>query len=99
MGVVTAKIGRPTAINAVVVVMLEHALKHGCSVAEGCRYAQLGRTTYYSELARNESFARRMARAKTYLSRKAKLIISDAIENNDVKTAMWFLARRDPDYR
>jgi hypothetical protein len=99
MGEVTAKIGRPTAINAVVVVMVEHALKYGCSVAEACRYARLGRTTYYSELARNEVFAFRMSRAKGYLLRKAKLIISDALENNDTKTAMWYLERRDPDFR
>ena len=91
------KIGRPYAIDSVTVIMLEHAIKYDYGVAEACRYAGIGRTTYYAELGRNPEFAERMARARRYLIIKAKLIVADAIlVDNDQKMAMWFLERRDP---
>lgn len=93
------KAGRPRAITEVEVVMLEHALRYDSGVAEACRYAGIGRTTYYAELERNREFARRMGYAKRWLGIQAKIIVADAILiNHDVKISQWFLAHREPEY-
>jgi hypothetical protein len=100
MNGVNTKSGRPTAVSEAVVVLLEHALKLGCSVVEACRYADIGRTTYYAELERDKDFAWRMDRAKSNLIVKSKLIVFNAIVNeHNAKMAKWYLAHRDPDYK
>jgi len=72
--------------------MIKLVLKHGYSIAEACRCAGIGRTTYYAELKRNQDFAYEMDKAKGYLLMRAKLIIAEAIlDKKDVKTARWYL--------
>lgn len=100
MNGVIARVGRPAAITGVEVVLLERALKYGATVTEACQYAGIGRTTYYDELARNDDFAYKMACAKSYITRQAKVIVADRILiDHDPKMAMWFLSHYDPDYR
>jgi len=93
----TKPMGRPMVITNRVSDALELALRHGYGVAEACRWAGIGRTAYYTHLARDEAFARRMAAAKRWLCIKALLIIHDAIViDRDSEIAKWYLERRDP---
>jgi len=91
-------VGRPRAITEIEINILERMLQHDYGVAEACRYARIGRTTYYAELERNHKFANRMSKAKQWLGMQAKIVVADAIINGDVKTSQWFLAHREPNY-
>ena len=92
--------GRPIAITHREIFLLERALKNGTSIAEACRYAGIGRTTYYAEYARNEGFAVTMERAKDWLVIQARHTIASALtDRRNVKVAAWFLERRDPAFR
>lgn len=53
-------VGRPTKMNIRTMVMLADALKNNYSVTDACRWAKVGRTTYYRHMNNNVVFATKM---------------------------------------
>jgi len=59
-------VGRPTKINISTMVKLADALKNNYSVVDACKWAKVGRTTYYRHMNNNDVFATKMNYAIEY---------------------------------
>jgi hypothetical protein len=93
------KVGRPVVLTDRVVDILDAAFRRGLSVTEATIIAGIHRDTYYSHLAKNEQFAYRMERAKSWLNTASRLVIYNSIViDQNPKTAMWYLSHCDPDF-
>jgi len=76
------------------------ALQTGLSTREACEYANIHRDTHYMWLKSKKGYSDKIYKAKTFLGRRSKEIIANAIlDRSDVKLAKWYLERRDPEYR
>lgn len=53
-------VGRPTKISIGTMVKLADALKNNYSVSDACKWARIGRTTYYRHMDNNVVFATKM---------------------------------------
>lgn len=53
-------VGRPTVMNISTMVKLADALKNNYSVTDACKWARIGRTTYYRHMNNNDVFATKM---------------------------------------
>lgn len=99
MSGVIAKVGRPVALNESVVDILDAAIRRGLSVTEATMLAGIHRDTYYSHLAKNEAFAYRMERAKSWLNIASRLVVYNSIViDQNPGTAKWYLSHFDPDF-
>lgn len=56
----TKGVGRPTKMNIRTMVKLADALKNNYSVTDACKWARIGRTTYYRHMDNNVVFATKM---------------------------------------
>ena len=92
-------VGRPTDYGPAVVQKLTAAIQRLMTVTEACHYAGISTSTYYDWIVKYPEFSDKMDKAKTYLFRMSKDIISDDITTNkDVRTAKWLLEKKDPDF-
>lgn len=64
--------GRPPKVTYKTMLRLVDAIQHNSTIEEACRYAGIGRSTYYSYL-NNEVFAEKMKTAK---ENQSKVIFS-----------------------
>lgn len=53
-------VGRPTKMNISTMVKLADALKNNYNVTDACKWARIGRTTYYRHMNDSVVFATRM---------------------------------------
>ncbi len=53
-------VGRPTKMNITTMVKLADALKNNYNVTDACKWAKVGRTTYYRHMNNNVVFATKM---------------------------------------
>ena len=53
-------VGRPTKMNIRTMIKLADALRNNYSVADACKWAKVGRTTYYRHMNDNVVFATKM---------------------------------------
>lgn len=53
-------VGRPTKMNIRTTVKLVDALKNNYNVTDACKWARVGRTTYYRHMNNNSAFAAKM---------------------------------------
>ena len=53
-------VGRPTKINIRTMARLADALRNNYSVADACKWARIGRTTFYRHMNDNVVFATKM---------------------------------------
>jgi ACT domain-containing protein len=65
-------VGRKPKVTYTTMLRLADAIQHNSTIEEACRYAGIGRTTYYSYL-NNEVFAEKMMTAK---ENKNKVVFS-----------------------
>jgi len=61
--VIKKAVGRKPVVTYKTMLRLSDAIQHNSTIEEACRYAGIGRTTYYSYLS-NEVFAEKMKVAK-----------------------------------
>lgn len=59
----TKSVGRPTKISIGTMLKLADALKNNYSVSDACKWAKVGRTTYYRHMNNNVVFATKMNHA------------------------------------
>lgn len=90
-------VGRPTIITEAVVAKLEYGFMRGLNITECCHYADISRNCFYEYLEKNPAFKDRMEELKSHPSTKAKLNITEAIEEGDADLAKWWLERRNKD--
>jgi len=90
----TTKAGRPSIIDENRLHKLENALCSGVSVEFACDYAGISKSTFYEHKALDEEFRFRMHRAEEWSTMKARQVILQAIEQGDVKAAIWWLERK-----
>lgn len=86
---------RPTKLNTETIQKLKEAFKIGCTDQEACSYANISTSTYYSWTQNNNEFLDEMGLAKRYLEYKSRAVIANSLEKWDVKTAMWYLERKN----
>ena len=86
-------VGRPPIIDEVVLQKLEMAFKVGCSDEEACFYADIGVSTFYEYQAAHKEFAEQKKLWKKRPVLKARQVVVQAIENNDLSTAKWYLEK------
>lgn len=86
---------RPSKLSESVVQKLEDAFKLGCTTQEACCYANISTSSYYDWSANNREFSDKMELFKKYLEIKSRTVIAKSLEAGDVKTAMWYLERKN----
>ena len=91
------KIGRPTVMTEETIQKLEYAFMKGLTDLEACLYADISKSTLYNYCEENPSFMDRKELLKEQVKMRAKLNISEAIENNDKDTSKWYLERKAKD--
>lgn len=91
----TNKVWRPTKLSESIVWKLYEAFKLWWTVEEACCYAEISRATYYEWIKENDEFSDKIWLAKKYLEIKSRAVISNSIEAWDIKTAMWYLERKN----
>lgn len=92
-----AEVGRPTVMTEDVVKKLEYAFMRGLSDTEACLFADISRATLYNYCNDNPEFLDRKEELKKHPTAKAKLNITEAIENGDEDMSKWWLERRAKD--
>lgn len=86
---------RPTKLQTSTVQKLQDAFKLGCSIWEACCYAEISRSSYYTWIEENPEFSDKIDIAKRYLEFKSRSVIANSLEAGDVKTAMWYLEKKN----
>ncbi len=90
-------LGRPTVITAEVVNILVGCFRSGVTVREACWQSGISHEAYYSRLRDNQQFADIIAKAQAAPTMSARRVIVEAINNNDVSAAKWWLERKATD--
>lgn len=74
---------------------LKYCLSKDCTVENACLYSGITVDTYYRWLKDSEEFKLFVENAKNTLFMKALSRIEEAIVGGDLKSAMWYLQKRD----
>lgn len=82
-----------------VVQLLENAFNNSYNITEACQYAGISRTTFYEWLADDDIFSYRMSVAQAKPLRRAKEVVTKAIDEGDPQIALRYLTLRDPDFK
>lgn len=88
------KVGRPTVMTKDTLQKLEYAFMRGLSDTEACLYANIGITTLYHYCEDNPEFRDRKEYLKQRPTAKARLNITEAIEEGDREISKWWLERK-----
>ncbi|MBS8115188.1 hypothetical protein F6P88_12710, partial [Streptococcus suis] len=91
--------GRPTKMTQGTIKKLEEAFLRGLSDEEACLYANISKPTLYDYCKKNPQFSDRKELLKQRLKTRAKLNISNAIEDGDVAISKWYLERKDDEFK
>jgi hypothetical protein len=89
--------GRNTVITDEVVLELIKAFHDGLNIQQACWQSEISRNAYYDRYNIDPIFKDKMDRARQFLSMNSRLKIREAIMAGDLKTARWYLERRDKD--
>lgn len=87
--------GRPTKMTKETVDKLESAFSYGCTDAEACAYADIDKQTLYNYCEKNPSFFDRKETLKNMPTFKAKRIIDNALNGDDLNTAHRVVDRKE----
>ena len=90
-----AKVGRPTKFTPEIIAKLEQAFLLGCTDVEACLYADVSKTALYNYQERNPEFVDRKEVLKSNPIMKARKVIVDALDENDVLTAHKVIERKE----
>lgn len=77
-----------------IVAKLIQAYQRGLNHSEAAMVAGVDRTTVADWIAKDEEFARKIERARTFPTRRAKEVVVESINNGDTKNARWWLERK-----
>lgn len=91
------EVGRPTVMTEEVLQKLEFAFMRGLTDLEACLYANIGTTTLYNYCNENPEFRERKEELKQHPTAKARLNVTEAIENGNEEMSKWWLERKAKD--
>lgn len=78
---------------------LESFFVRGLSDREACLLANINPDTLYTYCNEHPEFSERKELLKERVKTRAKLNISNAIEDGDIDISKWYLERRDKDFK
>ena len=87
--------GRPTKMTPEVIQKLETAVLVGATDLEACVHADISKSTLYDYCVANPEFSERKETLKNQPTLKAKLIVNDALDNDDLSTAHKVIDRKE----
>ena len=87
--------GRPTKMTLLVVGKLEEAFSFGCTDNEACAYAGINKSTLYDYCKKNEEFSSRKELLKDMPTFKAKRIVDNSLNDDDLNTAHKVIDRKE----
>lgn len=87
--------GRPTVMTEEVLRKLEYGFIKGLTDEQCCCYADISHTALYDYCNKNPDFAERKEQLKRNPAIKAKLNITESIENGDIDNSKWYLERKE----
>ena len=91
------KVGRPTVMTGETLQKLEYAFMRGLTDLEACLYADIGTTTLYNYCEENPDFRERKEQLKQHPTAKARLNVTEEIENGNAELSKWWLERKAKD--
>ena len=91
------KVGRPTVMGSETLGKLEYAFLKGLSDRQACLYAGINPDSLYEYCKNHPDYSDRKELLKEQPKIRAKLIISDKLDEGDPEIAKWYLERRAKD--
>lgn len=88
------KVGRPTVMTEETIQKLEYAFMRGLTDLEACLYADISKSTLYNYCEENPEFMDRKEELKQHPTAKARLNVTEAIENGNEELSKWWLERK-----
>jgi hypothetical protein len=88
------KVGRPTVMTEETIQKLEYAFMRGLTDLEACLYANISKSTLYNYCEENPEFMERKEELKQHPTAKARLNVTEAIENGNEDLSKWWLERK-----
>lgn len=87
-------VGRPTKMTPETIQKLENAFTVGATDQEACCHADISMSTLYDYCQKNQHFSDRKELLKDQPTMKAKIIISDSLNDKDLNTANRVIDRK-----
>lgn len=87
--------GRPTKMTEITVKKLEEAFLLGCTDVEACFAADISKQTLYTYQDNNPEFIDRKERLKSNPVFKARSVIVNALNDDDINTAHKIIDRKE----
>ena len=91
--------GRPSKITPSVLRKLEEAYLLDATHLEAAIYAGISESTLHDYRKKNPEFSERMKVVRRMTGLQAKINITKAIKDGDIKVSKWYLERRDDDFK
>ena len=91
------KVGRPEVIDQKKLEKLEECFLYDLSDVQACYIVDINPQTLYNYQKKHPEFVGRKKALKQMVKAKAKKVITDSINNNDVDVAKWYLERKSRD--
>ena len=89
------KRGQPTKMTESTLQLLREAFSRGCTDTEACCYAEISTSTLYNYCEKNPDFLELKNKLKDMPTMKAKFIVYDALEKEDLSTANRVIDRKE----
>lgn len=89
--------GRKPVITEEVLKNLVLAFKCGHDNKTACELVDISESTFYTHMREDQNFAEEILAAKTHLKIIAATRICKALEDGNVRVAMWYLERKEPE--
>lgn len=87
--------GQPTKMTEKTLQLLREAFTWGCTDTEACCYAQISTSTLYNYCSANPEFLELKNTLKDMPTMKARRVISDALDDDDLNTAHRVVDRKE----
>jgi hypothetical protein len=87
--------GRPTIMTESTIHKLEEAFTFGATDLEACCHADISKSTLYNYCEANPEFVERKETLKNQPTMKAKRIITNALDSDDLNTAHRVIDRKE----
>lgn len=87
--------GRPTVMTDETLLKLEEGFMKGLSDRQACLYADIAESVLYNYQNAHPGYAERKHALKEHIKMRARLVLNEAIQGNDLETSKWLLSKRD----
>ncbi len=91
--------GRPSVWNDETLQKIKFAFMQGANIKEASFYADISPSTIYNKIYEDKEFKENVEKWRSCINFKAKKLVSSAIDQGDVKTALDVLKHTSSDYQ